>query len=285
MSPIIHTVIDCFVDSIFDGLKLLPFLFITYLIMEYMEHKAGDKMQAAIKKAGKTGPVVGSLLGAFPQCGFSAAASNFYASRVITIGTLISIYLSTSDEMLPIMISKNVGFNVIGKFLITKIIVGMIAGYVLDYAFRNRKHEGSIERLCEKHHCNCEKGILKSALHHTIEIFVYILGITFALNLIISFIGEDAIAGFILNKPLIGELLAAAIGLIPNCAGSVVVTQLYLNEVISFGAALSGLLSGSGVGILVLFKVNDDVKENLMILFITYALSVLFGCIIGIVVK
>lgn len=287
MNPVIETVFSCFLDSLIDSLKLLPFLFLTYIAMEYMEHKAGDKMENIIKKESKFGPFIGSIFGAFPQCGFSAAASNFYAGRIITMGTLISIYLSTSDEMLPIMISEKVGLAVIGKFLLIKIIIGMISGFLIDLIFSsNLTKESGIETLCEKHHCHCENnGVIKSAFKHTAEIFAYILGITFALSLIISFIGESAIASFITNKPFIGEILSAIIGLIPNCAGSVIITQLYLRNVISFGATLAGLLSGSGVGILVLFRVNDDKKENLKVLGLTYVLAVLFGFVFGLFIK
>lgn len=285
LNQIINTVVDCLIDSLVDSLKLLPFLFITYLAMEYMEHKAGPKMQSAIKKSGRGGPLIGSLLGAFPQCGFSAAASNFYSGKIITIGTIIAVFLSTSDEMLPIMISEKVAFSEIGKFLIVKIIVGMCAGFAIDYIFRKKIKEPDIHHMCEEHHCHCEEGLFKSSLHHTFEIFLYILGFSFALGLIISFIGEDVIKSIIFNKPVIGELIAALIGLIPNCAGSVVITQLYLEKVISFGPALAGLLSGSGVGMLVLFKVNDDKKENLTILGLTYGIAVIVGILLGLIIK
>lgn len=276
---------DCLLDSLVDGVKLLPFLFLTYLMMEYLEHKAGSKMQTAVKRAGKGGPFIGSLLGAFPQCGFSAAASNFYAGRIITIGTLISVYLSTSDEMLPIMISQKVAFSEMGKFIIVKIISGMCAGFVIDYIYRNSKKEMDIHHMCEDHNCHCEEGILKSSVHHTLEIFLYILGISFALNLILSFVGEDVLRSLVFNLPVVGEMIAALVGLIPNCAGSVVITQLYLEHIISFGTALSGLLAGSGVGILVLFKVNDNKKENLKILGITYCIAVIAGFLIGLFIK
>ena len=274
-------IVSCIVDSAIDSLKLLPFLFITYLLMEYMEHKAGEKMVNTISKAGKGGPFIGGILGAFPQCGFSAAASNLYAGRVITIGTVFAVFLSTSDEMLPIMLSENVEFKTIGLFVGIKVVVGIFAGFIIDYLFRGYEKTVSIHDICEHHHCHCEEGIFKSALHHTFEIFIYILGISFALNLIISLIGQDAITAFISNKPILGELLAGVVGLIPNCAGSVIITQLYLEKVISFGAALSGLLAGSGVGILVLFKVNEDRKENFKILGLLYVISVLFGFVIG----
>lgn len=271
-------------ETLLDSIKLLPFLFITYLAMEYLEHKAGDKMQTAIRKSGKCGPLIGSLLGAFPQCGFSTAASNLYAGRIITLGTLMSIYLSTSDEMLPILLSENVGIEVIVKILGMKILIGMLAGFVIDFIisrfFAKEKNGMEIEHLCEQHHCHCEKGILKSAIHHTVEIFLYILLISLALHLIINFIGEDFLANLILNRPVIGEILAGLVGLIPNCAASVVITQLYLEGVIGAGAMMSGLLVSAGVGILVLLRVNDKPKENAGVIALLYAIGVIAGILI-----
>lgn len=276
--------LDIILDTLLDSIKLLPFLFLTYLAMEYLEHKTGGKMQNTIRKSGKWGPAIGGILGAFPQCGFSAAASNLYAGRIITLGTLLSIYLSTSDEMLPVLISENAGIGMIIKILGVKILIGMAAGLIIDVAVRylcRKEDEGlQIEHLCEQHHCHCEKGILKSALHHTIEIFLYLLLISFALNILIDVIGEDFLAGLILNRPVIGELAAGLIGLIPNCAASVVITQLYLKGILSAGAMMSGLLSGAGVGILVLLRVNDKRKENARIIGLLYIIGVLAGLFI-----
>ncbi|MDE5933015.1 MAG: arsenic efflux protein [Lachnospiraceae bacterium] len=273
--------LDIILDTLSDSIKLLPFLFLTYLVMEYLEHKTGRKMQNTIRKSGKWGPVIGGILGAFPQCGFSAAASNLYAGRIITLGTLLSIYLSTSDEMLPVLISENAGIDLIVKILGVKILIGMAAGLIIDFVVRhlsqNREEELQIEHLCEQHHCHCENGILKSALHHTIEIFLYLLLISFALNILIDVIGEDFLAGLLLNRPVIGELAAGLIGMIPNCAASVVITQLYLKGILSAGAMMSGLLSGAGVGILVLLRVNDKRKENARIIGLLYAIGVLAG--------
>lgn len=272
-------IIDIILDSLIDSIKLLPFLFVTYLVMEYLEHKAGEKMQTAIRRSGKGGPVIGSILGVFPQCGFSAAASNLYAGRIITLGTLVAIYLSTSDEMLPIMISENVGIIMIAKILAFKVIVGMIAGFVIDFVFRKQEKNMQIEHLCEQHHCHCEKGIWKSALHHTVEIFLYILIISLVLNLVIELIGEDVLGNLILNRPVVGELVAGLVGLIPNCAASVIITQLYLKGVLGAGAMIAGLLAGSGVGILVLLRVNDNRKENLRIIGLVYAIGVAVGIV------
>lgn len=274
-------IIDAVADSFIDSVKLLPFLFLTYLAMEYLEHKAGQKMQAAIRRAGRGGPVIGSILGAFPQCGFSTAASNLYAGRIITVGTLLAIFLSTSDEMLPIMISENVEAAVILKILAAKVIIGMLAGFFFDFILRGKKKEMQIEHLCEQHHCHCEEGIWKSALHHTLEIFLYIMIISLALNLLLAWIGEDVLADLLLNRPVVGEMAAALAGMIPNCASSVVITQLYLSGVLSAGALTAGLLSGSGVGLLVLFRVNDDQRENLKILGLLYVTGVAGGLLVN----
>ncbi|MCM1173523.1 MAG: arsenic efflux protein [Blautia sp.] len=275
--------LDIILDTLSDSIKLLPFLFLTYLIMEYLEHRAGSRMQNAVQKSGGWGPVIGGVLGAFPQCGFSAAASNLYAGRVITLGTLLSIYLSTSDEMLPVLISENAGIGMILKITCAKILIGMTAGLIIDAAGRLRRKEAEelrIERLCERHHCHCENGILKSALHHTAEIFLYLLLISFILNMLLGVIGEDFLANLLLNRPVIGELAAGLIGMIPNCAASVVITQLYLKGILNAGAMMSGLLSGAGAGVLVLLRVNDRRKENAGILALLYGVGVLTGLIV-----
>ncbi|MBD5521481.1 MAG: arsenic efflux protein [Lachnospiraceae bacterium] len=276
--------LDVIFDTLLDCVKLLPFLFLTYLAMEYIEHKAGERIQETIKKSGKCGPLIGSILGAFPQCGFSAAASNLYAARIITLGTLISIYLSTSDEMLPILISQQVGAAMIWKILALKVLIGMVAGFLIDIVrnmfLKKEKEALQIEQLCEHHHCHCEKGIVKSAFRHTIEIFIYLLLITFVLNIFIALIGEDFLANLLLNRPVIGEVIAGLVGLIPNCAASVVITQLYLNGILNEGAMMAGLLVGAGVGILVLLRVNDRPKENVRIITLLYVLGVAAGIIV-----
>lgn len=277
---------DIILDTLLDSVKLLPFLFLTYLAMEYMEHMAGEKMQNAIRKSDKCGPVIGSILGAFPQCGFSTAASNLYAGRIITLGTLLSIYLSTSDEMLPILISENAGIRMIMKILCTKIVIGMIAGFLVDMIIRLMKKENEelqIEHLCEQHNCHCENGILKSAVHHTLEIFIYVLLISFVLNLFITWIGEDFLANLLLNQPIAGAVIAGIVGLIPNCAASVVITQLYLKGVLNAGAMMAGLLVGAGVGILVLLRVNDKPGENIRIIGLLYLIGVASGIMIELI--
>ncbi len=273
-------------DTLIDGIKLLPFLFITYLIMEYIEHKTSEKAKNTIKKSGRFGPLIGSILGAFPQCGFSVAATNLYAARVITLGTLISVYLSTSDEMIPIFISEGASIVTLLKILGIKVLIGMIAGFVIDLVLRLKKKDNEEERiidLCEKEHCHCDHGIFKSALKHTFNIFLFVLIITFIINIIIHFIGEDILASFVGSNPILGPLLGAIIGLIPNCASSVILTQLYLENVIPVSTMISGLLVGAGVGLIVLFKMNKGIKENLKITGLLYAIGVISGIIIQLV--
>lgn len=286
--------LEVLLDTGIDALKLLPFLFVTYLIMEYIEHKTGDKTKNIIKKSGKWGPVFGAILGIFPQCGFSAAAANLYAGKVITLGTLIAIFLSTSDEMLPILISEAAPIEVILKILATKLAIGIIAGVIIDFvgqAFRKKREKQESEEageeighMCEHEHCHCEKeGIFKSSIKHTLNIFVFIIIISLVMNIAIYFIGEENISNLILNMPVVGPLIAGIVGLIPNCASSVILTQLYLQNVISVGSMIGGLLVGSGIGILILFRVNENLKENVKIVAILYLIGVLSGIIIDLI--
>lgn len=272
--------IDMIADSFIDSIRLLPFLFLTYLAMEFLEHKAGESMQAVIRRAGKGGPLIGSILGIFPQCGFSTAASNLYAGRIITMGTLIAVYLSTSDEMLPIMISSNAALPSIVKILAVKAVVAAAVGYAVDGICHRDKEDMQIGHLCEQHHCHCEDGIGKSALRHTLEIFVFILLISLVLNGLIAWVGEDALSSLILDRPILGPLVAGLIGFIPNCAASVIITQLYLEGMLGTGSLIAGLLTGTGVGFLVLLHVNSHRRENLGIAGILYAAGVLAGIVL-----
>ena len=282
--------IDVIKDTLFDSIKLLPFLFLAYLLMEYLEHKTGNKTKDIVKKSGKLGPLWGGIIGIFPQCGFSAAAANLYAGKIITMGTLIAVFLSTSDEMLPILISEAAPASLIFKILAIKLVVGIIAGFIIDLVIRatgkNKKEETeeAVGHMCEHEHCDCEHGIFKSALKHTINIFIFITIITFAINTLIHFIGEEAIEKAIAGVPVLGILVSSIFGLIPNCAGSVIITELYLSNLISFGSMIAGLLVGSGIGILVLFKSNKNIKENLTITGLLMLVGIIVGLIIDFVI-
>ncbi len=273
--------------SLIDTVKLVPFLFLTYLLMEFIEHRTSDKVKKVIHKSGKGGPLIGGLLGAVPQCGFSASAAGLYAGRVISLGTLIAIFLSTSDEMLPILISEAIDVRVILQILGIKIVIGMIAGFFIDFVMhlgkKPQEEPLKIHDMCEHGHCHCEKSIWKSALKHTLQIVIFILVVNLVLNGVIEFIGEESLSNLFFNKPIIGELLAGLVGLIPNCASSVVITQLFLEGVIGFGPMMSGLLVGSGVGLLVLFRVNESIKDNVKILALLFAIGVISGILLGLI--
>lgn len=274
-------------DTALDSLKLLPFLFVAYLIMEYIEHKISQKSKEKIQKSGKFGPFFGGILGIFPQCGFSVAATNLYAARIITLGTLISVYLSTSDEMLPILISEAAPFSTIVTILAIKFALGMVYGFIIDFAIRlkdkGKEEENRIIDLCEEEHCHCEESIIKSAIKHTISVFIYIFILTFVINTIVYFVGEDTIKEFMSHAGIFEPLIASLIGLIPNCAASVIITELYLSEIISFGSIIAGLLVNAGAGLLMLFRINKNIKENIGIVVLMYALGAVTGIIINLV--
>ena len=280
----LHILEHTLMHTIEDSVKLIPFLFLTYLLMEELEHRTGGKARSRIKNAGKVGPLWGGLLGVVPQCGFSAAASSLYAGRVITVGTLIAIFLSTSDEMLPIFISEAVPVATIVKILAAKVVIAVISGFAVEFIyvslFRKKEKDMDIHVVCEEEHCSCEDGILKSACKHTLKIFFYIFVITFVLTFVIEVIGEDHLAIVFQNVPVVGEMIAALVGLIPNCASSVVITELYLSGIITAGAMMSGILVNAGVGLLILFRLNRDWKQNAGIVAALFALGVFWGVLI-----
>ena len=278
---------DAILDSLIDTVKLIPFLLITYIIMEFIEHKTSHKTKDAIKKSGHFGPLIGGILGVVPQCGFSAAASSLYSARIITLGTLIAVFLSTSDEMLPILISEAVDVRIILSILGIKLVIAVIVGFIIDLFFRKKfetsEDEPEIKDLCEHEHCHCEHGIFKSALKHTINITLYIFIISLVLNIIIYFIGEDNLAHILNSTPIIGPIIASLVGLIPNCASSVIITQLYLSKVLNFATMIAGLLVNTGVGLLILFRTNRDLKENIKITVLLFAIGVIFGIIFDLI--
>lgn len=278
-----QNILEILQDTAIDTIKLIPFLFITYLIMEYIEHKTSNKLRDTIKKSGKFGPLLGAVVGIFPQCGFSVSATNLYAGRVITIGTLIAVYITTSDEMLPILLTEAVPITTILTILGIKLVLGIIAGFIVDFIFKFVKKENQeqdIEELCEHEHCHCEEGIVSSATKHTLNITIFIFVITLILNGIITYIGEDTIAHFISKNVILGPIIAGLIGLVPNCASSVILTELFISNVISMPVLISGVAVNAGVGLLVLFKTNTNIKENVSIIGILYVIGVISGIVL-----
>ena len=280
-----HEFLHILEHSFIDSLKLLPFLFIAFLIIEIIEHKLSNKSKQVISKSGKFGPILGSLLGLIPQCGFSVVATNLYITRILSLGTLISIYLSTSDEMLVILLSRNASLSTILPLLITKFIVGIISGFTIDFLLRNKKKQHETYSICEDEHCGCEEeeNLFKSSFIHTIKTFTFIFIATFLITLVFELFGEEYLSKLLLKDTLISPFITSLIGLIPNCASSVILTELYLSNSINFASIISGLLTGSGVAILVLFKTNKNLKENLTILSLIYGIGVITGIIITLI--
>jgi len=277
---------EVLLHGLIDTLKLVPFLFLTYLLMEFIEHKASDKAAAFMRRAGKFGPAVGGALGVVPQCGFSAAAANLYTGRVITLGTLIAVFLSTSDEMVPILVAGSFDIGDVLLILLYKAAIGALVGFGVDAALRlahREEREINIDELCERDECHCERGIFYSAAHHTLTISLFVLIVTVAINAAVFFKGEDALGAVINSVPVVGNVLAAIVGLIPNCAASVLLTTLYADGIITVGTMLSGLLSGAGVGLLVLFRVNKHLRENIIITALLIVVGVAFGLLGGLI--
>ncbi|MBP3437592.1 MAG: arsenic efflux protein [Clostridia bacterium] len=274
-------------ETLLDFLKILPFLFLSFLLMEFLEHKASERMLSFVYKGGRLGPLLGGLLGAVPQCGFSAASAGLYAGRVISLGTLLAIFLSTSDEMIPIMIAGGADALLIFKILLIKVVLGILLGFLVDFVYRlvhkeenAHRHEHGVSELCQEHICHCEKGIWRSTLYHTAEIGAFLLLTSLALNTLFFFIGEESLRAVFTSIPVLGNLLSSLIGLIPNCASSIVITELYLEGVISAGCMFSGLLTGCGVGLLVLFRTKKNFKANLTVLGLLYGLGTVCGILL-----
>ena len=272
-------------ETIIDSVKLVPFLFVAFLIIELIEHKFSKKQIKLVEKSGRFGPLLGGILGIVPQCGFSVLATNLYVTRIVTLGTLISIYLSTSDEMLPILISRNVDFSLILKILLIKLFVGILTGFVIDLIFKKSKKEKQDYHICEEDDCHCDDSLLKSVFKHTFNIFIFIILINFILTTCFEYLGEDYISKLFMKNSIFGPFISSLVGLIPNCGSSVMITELYLNNAITFGSLLSGLLTGSGVAILILFKTNKNLKENFKIISIIYFVGVISGIIIDLIIR
>lgn len=276
--------IESILDGLLDTVKILPYLFVTFLALELIEHKLSKKAQESIAKHKRLGPVIGGAIGGFPQCGFSAMASKLYANRIITMGTVVAIFLSTSDEMLPVMLSENVPVLSVMKIIGVKVVIGIVVGVIVDLVFGNKVDgENKIKEMCDDEHCHCEKGILLSSVIHTLKTGAFVLVANVIIGMIIYLVGEETLAGLLGGKNIFVYIIASLIGLIPNCAASVILTEAYVSNVIPIGVAMAGLLTGSGVGMLLLIKNNKNMKENLIILAIVYAVGVTCGMLMDVV--
>ncbi len=278
--------LDALLDALWDTARLLPFLYLTYLAMELLEHRWKERTGALLQRAGRLGPLLGGLLGVVPQCGFSAAAAGLYAGRVLSLGTLLSVFLSTSDEMLPLLLSNRTPADEIFKILGLKALTGVVTGIFIDALRRRPVGTGAIRELCAEENCGCgRRGLFAAALRHTVEIGFFLLLVNAALNLLLAWLGPDALRAALTTRPALSVLLSALVGLIPNCAASVAITTLYLDGLLGFGAMMAGLLAGAGAGLLVLFRVNRDWRENLRLTLLLYVLGAAFGGLFALLVN
>ena len=271
---------DYLLDALIDSAKMLPVLYIIYLLMEFIEHKAGKNFPKLLGKTSAIGPLAGSFVGAFPQCGLAAASASLYSGRIITLGTLLAVFLSSSDEMLPIFISSAVPFVRILKIVGLKIAIAIVSGYLVDIILKSgQKIDAEARREAEDAFAGFEhrSNIFVCALRRTLEIFIYVFIFSFILNLLIGLVGEERLAAFLNSVPVLGEVVAGLVGLIPNCASSVVITELFLDGIIGTGPMLTGLLVNAGIGTMVLIKTNRNVKENIVIVCVLYGIGLVWG--------
>ena len=277
MEDILHDVLHVLEHSLLELLYTVPLLFLAYLLMEYIEHKASKKMENSISKIDKFGPFLGTGLGLVPQCGFSASCSNLYATGLLTEGTLIAVFIATSDEAIPLLLSMDSIRDDLWKFIVVKIVFGIIIGFMVDLMLKMLKIKKQPVELCEDCGCEEESGILKPALKHTLKTTIFIFAVSFILGIIMEFVGEDILHKVLLTNSYAQPFIASFIGLIPNCSVSVALIELYSEGILSFGATCAGLCSGAGIGLAVLFKINKNWKENLRIVGILYATSAMIG--------
>ena len=270
--------LDCFIDGLIDTLKVFPFLLISFYIIEILEHKINSNKR--LESSGKYGPVLGSLLGIIPQCGIASIATNLYVTGIITLGTLISVFLSTSDEMIPILLSEKVSIKLILIILGIKLVVGLVSGLLIDLVYP-RKIKSHYE-ICEEEHCHCDDHKFISAFKHTINISLFILVINVLLNMVFNYGLNDYLSSLLLKDSIFSPIITSLIGLIPNCASSIVITKLYLASSISFCSMIAGLLTNSGIALVVLFKTNRNLKENINIILLTYFIGTVIGIILNI---
>lgn len=289
-------IVDVIVDSVLDTLELVPLLFVTYLAMEAIEHSASSRARAVVERSGAAGPLIGALLGALPQCGFSAMAATLFAGRVVSAGTLVAVVLSTSDEMVPVFLAHQEPLGRLLAIMGIKVVMGLAVGLIVDAVLRARHRAGDghihIHELCEREHCHCDDehdhehgsrlwAIVRSALVHTVQVTLFILLLTFAFGLVIEFVGQDALAQLLANHPVRATFLAALVGLIPNCGASVAICELFLDGVLATGPMLAGLLASGGVGLLVLWRTNANARQNATVTLLVYLVAVVTGLLVG----
>lgn len=280
-------ILDVLLDALIDGAKMLPFLYLAYLLIEWLERNHGQRIENALAGGGRWGFVPGAVLGCVPQCGFSAVAANFYASRVITPGTLLAVFVATSDEAIPLLAAEPGMWGTLAVLLVLKVILGMAAGFVLDVPLRRvlpQSLYGGYAGHADEVDCHEEheehSGIFLAALRHTLEIFAFILLFSFLIGLVFELVGEGTITALLGRMGPFQPMVAALIGLVPNCAASVLLAQLYMQGAITFGSLMAGLTAGAGIGLAVLWRVNPSWKQNLFMTGLLWAAGAAVGIVL-----
>lgn len=294
MDAIIHSLEHALTES----LKILPFLIVAFLVLEFIETKFEEKSSNVIQKANHTGPVLGALLGLAPQCGFSVIGSNFYAKRIISLGTLLAIYLSTSDEALLVLLATPDKLLDILLIIAIKLVIAVFFGYAIDLVIRRETKKEECHH-CHHHDDSCEdeeiigeehccshtdwKAIIKCTAKRTVSVWCFLLATTFVFEYVVGLIGEAKLQEFMLTDSVFQPLITALIGLIPTCAPSVILAQLYIDSAISLGSVIAGLCTAAGAGLIVLFRVNKGARSNLTILVLLYLIGAFSGIVIELV--
>lgn len=299
-------VLDVVIDALKDTAELIPFLFATYVVISFLDLFASDKTTAAIQRAGHAGPLIGGVLGVVPQCGFSAMGASLYADRIVSLGTFVAVILSTSDEMLPLLLAEHVEVGLLARILVTKAVLGVILGFATDLVLRavlgrtslagadesdaGEEQDEDAEFDPSAYSCDCGCGepltrgqtawwVFVNSAYRTFQVVVFIFVVSVLLNALIALVGEDALASFLSGNAVVATLVSGLVGLVPNCAASVVLTQLYIDGVLGFAPMIAGTLVAGGAGYLVLFRMNGNMRENAAIVGIVYALGVCAGLV------
>ncbi len=285
-------------DALIDTLWVIPFLYLAYLLVGYFSHEGNGKYSKLLHHTKKVGPLVGAFLGCVPQCGFSSVMSKLYSNKVVTLGTLMAVFIATSDEAIPLMISKPEFVPKLLLLLAFKVAFAIVIGYAIDLMLGlftiKKKKAAQVEVIKEGDHCEhahdekhehdhcCAKNIFVDALKHTLIITAWVFVATLIINLVLGYAGLDALKGIFTDNIYLQIVIGCAIGLIPNCAGSVFLVELYMSGALGFAALVGGLCAGAGVGLIVLFTVNKKkIWQNLAIVVSLYAIAVGCGMIVS----
>lgn len=282
----LHSIVEVLWDTVAHTISMLPFLFLAFLIIEFLEHKAQDKIRHIFTRAGVMGPTIATALGCIPQCGFSVMSANLYSSGIISLGTLIAVFLATSDEAVILLATaENGGFEIF-RLLLSKIIISLSFGYAI-YFIEKKSHKNHHEHhhshdLCEHDHCGCDEhgGVLRPALIHTAKVFGFLFLFTLIINFFVAVFGMETLSHILLSDSIFQPFISALIGFIPNCASSVLLTQLYVNGTLTFGSLIAGLCTNAGAGLLILFRNKSKIKENVRISGILYLCAIIPGVIL-----